>query len=1107
VNVCSGCGHENSDDAQFCSQCASALVDSVGPRTERKVVTVLFSDLVGFTARSELLDPEDVRAMLTAYHDRVRAELERHGGTVEKLVGDGVMALFGAPVAHEDDPERAVRAALAIRDGLAELDRDDPTSGLHVRIGINTGEVLVELPTVPGAGETTPAGDVVNTAARLETAAAPGGILVGEATYRATERAIAYRERPPVEAKGKAHPVAAWEALEPRARVGIAVRQMSSSPLVGRTWELDVLVGALARVRQESAPQLVTLVGVPGIGKSRLVWELYRHADAEPDFISWRQGRSLPYGDGVAFWALAEMAKAQTGILETDTDEEAREKLRTAVACVRDEDRGRVESRLAPLVGLEGDDDTTDRRDETFGAWRRWLEALAEDRPLVLVFEDLHWADDQLLDFVDHLVEWVGSVPLLVVCTARPEFLLRRPGWGGGMANATTLTLSPLSDDETATLIHLLLERSVLPAELQAELLDRAAGNPLYAEEFVRMAAQRAGLEALPLPGSVQGLIAARIDALPPDEKSLLQDAAVVGRVFWPGALAALAAAGGPSLSEDRLHALERKEFIRRERRSSVAGETAYAFCHALIRDVAYGQIPRVLRVEKHRAAAEWLGSLGRSEDHAEMLAHHYVRALELAESAGQDTRVLVGRARRALRQAGDRSAGLNAFVAAAKFYREALELWPVDDPERPKLLFKYGSVLFVGQQRGEPELNEAAAGLIAAGDHEVAAVAEVMLAELAWHEARRADCDRHIEHAAALVADSPPSFAKTKVLAGLARSYMLAGRSEDAIRVGSEVLALSESLGLDELRAMALSYVGSARLRLGDMSGLDEAREAVRIAREINSPHLARWVNNVASMLSEIGEHREAFALWDEAEEIARRDGAFAIERFIRGLQSFNRLAVGRWDEALELAEEFLAGTRDVPHYLDGGNYEARSVIRLARDDPEGAREDAHLGLAAGRRARDPQALGPMLVHHAAVLVELGDLETADAEADEILEMCSAGTVPPLLPISLVVLVFERLGRGDDLLRVREVMNPGRWRDALDLHLAGDPGAAADLAEETGVLSGAAWWRLLAGRILAESGRHSEADVQLEKALAFFRTVGAPRYIRQTESLLSATA
>jgi class 3 adenylate cyclase/tetratricopeptide (TPR) repeat protein len=1100
MKVCPSCGRENADDARFCSQCAAGFDVPATAREERKVVTVLFVDLVGFTARAERLDPEDVRAILTSYHDRVRTELARHGGTVERFIGDGVMGLFGAPVAHEDDPERAVRAALAIRDAFAELRRTDPSSDSHVRLGVNTGEALVSL-----ADHATPAGDVVNTAARLEAAAPVDGILVGEATYRATEHAISYRERAPVAAKGKSEPVAAWEALEPRARFGVDVRQVSRSPLVGRARELGMLVDTLARVRQESAPQLVTVVGVPGIGKSRLVWELFQHADAEPDLITWRQGRSLPYGDGVTFWALAEMVKAHAGILATDAAEEAQGKLRGAVAAVREEDRDRIERALRPLIGLESDDLARDRREETFAGWRLWLEGVAEQRPLVLVFEDLHWADDELLNFVDYLLDWASGVPMLVVGTARPELLARRPGWGGGKPNATTLTLAPLSDEETAHLVHRLLERSVLPAQLQSALLERAGGNPLYAEEFVRIAEQRGSLEELPLPESVQSLIAARIDGLPPEEKALLQDAAVVGKVFWVGTLAVLGG-GERSEHEERLHVLDRKEFVRPERRSTVPGESAYAFRHVLVRDVAYGQIPRAIRAEKHRLAAEWMESLPRREDHADLLAHHHVSALELARAAGADVAGLADPARLALRLAGDRAKGLNAFAAAARFFGGALELWPADDPERPQLLFRYGHVLYVSEGRGEDELAEAAEGLLAVGDRETAAEAEVVLAERAWNAGQREVSDRHLAHAAELVAPIESSRAKTRVLAGLARSYMLGGRNEEAITVGREALALAESLGLEELRAHALSYVGSARVRLGDAAGLEQARLAVEVAGDINSPDRARWQNNYASMQLERGYAREAFALWDEAAEIARRDGAFTHARFVAGLQSFVKLELGRWDEALELAERFLAEARKAPHYLEATNLEARSVIRLARDDPDGARADTERALELARLAQDPQAVGPVLVHHAAVLAELGELDGASADADEIVGMFPQITIP-LLPVYLLALVFEVLNRTEDLVRLRESVSPGRWRDALDRHLAGDPGGAADACEEIGTLAAAAWWRLLAGRLRVAEGRQAEADVQLGKALAFFREVGAPRYVRETESLLTATA
>jgi class 3 adenylate cyclase len=501
VLVCLNCGQENPEGFRFCGACAAPIGDEAPPqREERKVVSVLFCDLVGSTARAERLDPEDVRAMLSHYHARVRTELERFGGTVEKFIGDAVVALFGAPVAHEDDPERAVRAALAIRDWVGE-DAD-----MHVRIAVNTGEALVALGARPAAGEGMASGDVVNTAARLQAAAPVDGILVGEQTYRSTERAIEYRAAEPVVAKGKSEPLAVWEVVQARSRFGVDLAR-PSGPLVGREREVELLVAALTRAYDEQSAQLVTLVGVPGMGKSRLLAELFAAIDRGDRLVTWRQGRSLPYGEGVSFWALGEMVKAQAGILETDAPADAAVKLdETVVRLLPDEAEARwVESHLHPLAGLASDDDAAaDRRGEAFAAWRRFFEALAEQRPLVLIFEDLHWADDGLLDFVDQLVDWLTDVPVLVVASARPELLARRPAWGGGKANATTVSLSPLSDEETARLVHALLERSVLPAEVQSALLERAGGNPLYAEEFVRMLAER-GMPTWSCPSPCRG--------------------------------------------------------------------------------------------------------------------------------------------------------------------------------------------------------------------------------------------------------------------------------------------------------------------------------------------------------------------------------------------------------------------------------------------------------------------------------------------------------------------------------------------------------------------------------------------------------------------------
>ena len=733
-------------------------------------MTVLFADLVGFTSRAEQMDPEDVRALLSPFYARLRAELERFGGTVEKFIGDAVMALFGAPVTHEDDAERAVRAALAIRDWVHEEER------IQVRLAVNTGEALIMLGARPSEGEGMAAGDVVNTAARLQAAAPVNGVLVGERTFRETRAVIEYREAEPVAAKGKRDPVPVWEALQARARLGVDVPHQAKARLVGRERELGALRDALARVRAERTPQLVTLVGVPGIGKSRLVYELWQIADAEADLISWRQGRSLPYGEGVSYWALAEMVKAQAGILEDDPADQAGAKLAQMTAdVIGAADADWVHRHLGSLAGLgSGGMPAGGDQNEAFAAWRLFFEALAERRPLVLVFEDLHWADDGLLDFVDYLVGWAGEVPLLVLGAARPELLARRPGWGGGKPNAITLSLAPLSDGETARLIGSLLGRPVLEAGQQAGLLAHAGGNPLYAEQYVQILADHWAGQELPLPESIQGIIAARLDLLAPPEKRLLQDAAVIGKVFWPAAVAALGGTPDRGELQEYLHGLERKQFIRRERRSSVTGETQYAFVHMLLRDVTYGQIPRAARAGKHARAAGWIESLGRPEDHAEMLAHHYLSAMDLARAASQDTTGLAPGARGALQRAGDRAFALNAFPAAAGYYRAALALWQEDAQEqRAGLLLLMGAALHeIGElEQAGTALAEGAEAAAAASLPVLQTRIRILLAEIdalqggAFGEAL-AECERAT---AILEAEGD--------LEGLAGAWLLAGK------------------------------------------------------------------------------------------------------------------------------------------------------------------------------------------------------------------------------------------------------------------------------------------------------------------------------------------
>ena len=792
---CPNCGQENPAGARFCFSCGNPF-DEAPTREERKVVTVLFADLVGFTSRAEQMDPEDVRALLAPYHQRLRGELERFGGTVEKFIGDAVVALFGAPLAHEDDPERAVRAALAIRDWVREEEAD-----LQLRIAVNTGEALIALGARPEAGEGMASGDVVNTTARLQSAAPVNGILVGEATWRATRDGIDYAEHEPVSAKGKSAPIAVWEAVQAKSRLGMDLEQRVVTPLVGRERELAAVFDAFDRAVGQREPQLVTLVGVPGIGKSRLVAELFQRIEEMPELIWWRQGRALPYGSGVSFWAVGEIVKAQAGINENDAPEIAADKLRASVAeVVAAGERDWVRRHLETLLGLS--DDAALDRQEAFAAWRTYFEGLAEQHPLVLVFEDLHWADDGLLDFVDHLADWASGVPLLLLASARPELLDRRPDWGGGKLNATTLALSPLDDADAARVIAAVLQRTLLPADTQAALLEQAGGNPLHAEQFARLFLERGDVV---VPENVQGIIAARLDGLPDEEKRVLQDAAVLGKLFWSGGVGGRDASGA-------LHALERKGFVRRERRSAVAGETEYAFRHVLVREVAYGQIPRAARADRHLASVEWIESLGRPEDHAELIAHHYACALELLEAAHSEAAdELRDRARLAFRRAGDRGAALNAFGPAADQYAAALALWPADDVDQAGLKFALARAEFtVGRSDGRAIA--AAAEALLDIDPAEAATAFSVASEAAWHRGDIDETDRLLDRALELVEQLPDSEAKAWILSRVSRRAMLSARPDRAIQYGRRAVELATSLDLPEVRAHALNNMGATQ-------------------------------------------------------------------------------------------------------------------------------------------------------------------------------------------------------------------------------------------------------------------------------------------------------
>ena len=1053
-------------------------------RRERKVVTVLFADLVGFTSRAEELDPEDVEAILHPYHERLRKELERHGGTVEKFIGDAVMSVFGAPVVHEDDPERAVRAALAIRDGIV----DDGT--LEVRIGVNTGEALVNLDARPDAGEGMVAGDVVNTAARLQTAAPANGILVGEATFRATERAIEYDQHDPVDAKGKAEPVRVWEAVQARSRLEVDVQQ-PRAPLFGRDRELDVLVDALARVRSDRATQLVTLVGEPGIGKSRLVYELFQAVEADPELIWWRHGRSLPYGEGVSFWALGQMVKTQAAILETDPTHVAEAKLRAAVQEMDEADW--LFSHLGPLVGLGQGGQVESQRSEAFGAWRKFFEELAEQRPLVLAFEDLHWADEGLLDFVDYLVDWASDAAILVVASARPELLDRRPGWGGGKRNAVTLSLAPLAGEDTARLLAALLERALLPAETQASLLKRAGGNPLYAEEFARMLTERGGTEALP--ETLQGIISARLDMLTAEEKALVQRASVVGKTFWLGALQA------PSehALEDLLHALQRKEFVRRERRSSVEGDTEYAFLHVLIRDVAYAQIPRAVRARHHLEVARWIEALGRSEDTAEMLAHHYLAALEYERAAVAEEPAVLERALHALAEAGARALSLSAYEACERFTDTALELVEPGTEEWSRLLVLrlragWHSRMLTADEVSR--LEEACAALEGGGFIEAAAEAGALAAWSAWVRGDLAHAAATIRHAQELVEDLPPCRTRVAVLNELARQSGIAGRDSEAAEISEQALAMATELGLVDLQITALNHRAMWRSALDDPEYEVDFERCIELAGEIGfGAGIVRGYGNYASHVYSLGNLARAFELHEEAFAAAERFRIDSGIRWQRAEQVGFDYQSGRWDDAWRDIDELLAEREKRPrHFMDPLLSMLRALLLAARGDLSAAlqEDDAQVEFS---RDLDPQSLYPSLSYSAFLNALAGKRETAAERLEGLLRLWRDGQNVMFDPSELAFAAVL-LGREADFLAAADAAHPTRWLEAARAFAAGDYVQAAELFSEIGSRPNEAYARLAAA---------DEANVR--RALEFYRSVGAQLYIARAEALLPASA
>jgi class 3 adenylate cyclase len=665
VTICPSCGQENPPVAKFCLACGEPLPDrSHGLREERKVVTVLFADLVGFTARAERLDPEDVRAILTPYFARVRSEIEAFGGTVEKFIGDAVMAVFGAPLAHGDDPERAVRAALAMCAAVDEMNGNDAELELKIRIAVNTGEALVSLAASVAQGEGVVAGDVVNTASRLQEAAPVNGILVGEETYRATRSVIRYESAEPVVAKGKQEPVRVWRALAASAAPG--ERAAGRVPMLGRESELAVLERTWERVVAERRPQLVTLFGPAGIGKTRLASEFGQLAQARGARVI--KGRSLPYGEVIPYGAFATQVKQVARIFDTDEAETAGKKLDEAVAELLGDDAGDASSHIAMLIGVGREGGVGDRQTLFFSA-RRLIEALAQERPTVLIFEDIHWADAGMLDLLEVLASRVRDVPLFLLALARPDLLERRQSWGGGLPGFTALPVEPLSEEHAKELAAQVLLQMQKPGRQSGEIGLVGEGNPLFIEELAASVAEHAKATAAELPTTIRAIVSARLDALPPGERTVLLDAAVVGKVFWTGALERMSS-GQLDLAE-LLDSLEGRDLIRREPVSRLRGDQQFSFKHDLIRDAAYATLPRPQRRKRHAEVAAFLEeTTSETPAAASALAQHW-------REAGEDRR-----AADYLVIAGDQAGRGWAKEEAVGLYQQALDLIGDEDPE-----------------------------------------------------------------------------------------------------------------------------------------------------------------------------------------------------------------------------------------------------------------------------------------------------------------------------------------------------------------------------------------------------------------------------------------
>ncbi|TMB51580.1 MAG: zinc-ribbon domain-containing protein [Chloroflexi bacterium] len=1008
--ACPSCGEANPDRARFCLNCGAAL--SAQGATERahetrRRVTVLFTDVAGSTSIGEQLDPEALREVMQRYFDAMRVAIERHEGTVEKFIGDAVMAVFGIPQLHEDDALRAVRAAFDMQTSLETLNRDIGARWgveLAIRTGINTGEVVAGDATT---GQALATGDVVNTAARLEQAAGPGQVLIGAETHRLVRQAVTAGRAEPLTLKGKAEPVPAWLLTGVDASASAQERRMDS-PMVGRDRQLRILTDAAERARVDRAPQLVTVLGLAGVGKSRLVHEFLGRVRADATVI---RGRCLSYGDAITYWPLSEALRAAAGIQADDSVDQATDRVQSLAGNVPQ--AGVIARRVAGAIGLVSDESATAGGQETFWAIRRLFEAMARARPLVAVFDDVQWGTPTFLDLLEHITDWSREAPILLLAIARPELLEARPTWGGGKLNATTLLLEPLDDAAVDEILTNLVGSRPLPVDLARKIEDAAEGNPFFVEELLAMLVDDGVLERdgdafrvtrtpseIAVPPTIELLLAARLDHLPADERATLGRASVVGKRFGASEVAQLSPETERETSLMRLMALVRKELVRLDEQAAadldaLDEEMRFRFRHQLVRDAAYEALPKHERAHLHEVFADWMEHAlpHRMTELHEVVAHHLEQACLYRRSVGGASEAAAALARRAVTHfaaAVDRSQAVGDMAATARLLERALALLPKDDPGRPGLLVKLTEPLaeLARLQDAYATVEEVLASPAADDAARARALETVEL--LFWLGWAAADVEPRVEEALAIRRRLGEPGGIARALLAKIQLEWFRGHLSMGVQLAEEALPLAQAADDIPLESrlrgekLVSSLVQTHRTKRDDR----ETYETLEFARKHGHLVLEAVVlRTIAHALAEDGEY-------DQAIEMNRRGRAIMADMGMKLMLASGAgdRHIEEWfghrEESLRLLREEFQALQELGERAYLSTVAGELALRLLDEDRvEEAREAAKVAVETGA-ADDLATQVALAAFRARILAREGKAEDAERLAREVVAL-----------------------------------------------------------------------------------------------------------------------